>query len=106
MVEIDAEDGDHVKKGQLLARLDRSQLDAQLGQSDAALARADAAIDQAKSMIAQSASQLDFAASDYDRAKKLGPGDHGGLDRRAARDQHEIGAGGARRRPRTRSRSP
>jgi RND family efflux transporter MFP subunit len=74
VVEIDAEDGDPVKKGQLLAKLDRSQLDAQLAQNDAARARADAAINQAKSMIAQSASQLDFASSDYDRAKKLGAG--------------------------------
>ena len=74
IVEIDAEDGDHVKQGQLLARLDRSQLDAQLAQSDAARARADAAINQANSMIAQSASQVDFASNDYDRAKKLGAG--------------------------------
>ena len=74
IAEIDAEDGDHVKQGQLLARLDRSQLDAQLAQSDAARARADAAINQATSLIAQSASQVDFASNDYDRAKKLGAG--------------------------------
>lgn len=74
IVEIDAEDGDHVKKGQLLARLDRKQLDAQLAQNDAAIARAGASIDQARSMVAQSASQLDWAASEYDRAKRLGPG--------------------------------
>jgi HlyD family secretion protein len=74
VIEIDAEDGDHVQKGQVLAKLDRSQLDALLSQNDAARARADAAIDQAKSMIAQSESQLEFAANDYDRAKKLGAG--------------------------------
>ena len=33
VVEIDAEDGDHVKKGQLLAKLDRSQLDALLART-------------------------------------------------------------------------
>ena len=74
VVEIDAEDGDRVKEGQLLARLDRSQLDAQLAQNDAALTRADASIAQAKSLIAQSASQLEFAASDYQRAQKLAAG--------------------------------
>jgi len=74
VIEIDAEDGDRVEKGQVLARLDRSQLDALLSQNDAARARADAEIDQAKSMIAQSDSQLEFAANDYDRAKKLGAG--------------------------------
>jgi HlyD family secretion protein len=74
VIEIDAEDGDSVNKGQLLARLDRAQLDALLSQNDAARARADAAIDQAKSMIAQAESQQEFAANDYDRAKKLGAG--------------------------------
>ncbi len=74
VIEIDAEDGDRVKKGQLLAKLDRTQLDAEIAQNDAARARADAAIAQAQSTIAQAASQLQFAASDYDRAKKLAAG--------------------------------
>ena len=55
IVELDAEDGDRVKAGQVLARLDRTQLDALMAQNDAATKRADAAIDQAKSLIAQSA---------------------------------------------------
>ena len=74
VIEIHAEDGDRVVKGQLLAKLDRNQLDALLSQNDAARTRADAAINQAKSMIAQSQSQLDFASNDYDRAKKLAAG--------------------------------
>jgi HlyD family secretion protein len=74
IVELDAEDGDHVKEGQVLARLDRSQLDAQLAQNDAATKRADAAIDQARSLIDQSAAQLQFASNDFDRAQKLGAG--------------------------------
>ena len=74
IVEIDAEDGDRVAKGQLLAKLDRSQLDALAAQNDAAAARADAAIAQAKSNIAQAEAQMDFAANDFDRAKKLGAG--------------------------------
>jgi len=74
IVEVDAEDGDHVKQGQVLARLDRSQLDAQLAQNDAATRRADAAVDQARSTIAESQAQLEFASSDFDRARKLGAG--------------------------------
>jgi RND family efflux transporter MFP subunit len=74
IVELDAEDGDHVKAGQVLARLDRSQLGALLAENDAATRRADAAIDQARSMIAQSQAQLQFASSDYDRARKLEAG--------------------------------
>ena len=73
IVEIDAEEGDSVAAGQVLARLDRSQIDAQLAQNDAATARADAAIAQAKSAIDQAQAQLSWASDDYDRAAKLGP---------------------------------
>ena len=71
IVEVDAEDGDQVSQGQVLARLDRTQLDALLAENDAATKRADAAIDQAQSLIAQSEAQLQFASNDFDRARKL-----------------------------------
>ena len=87
-----------MKQGQLLARLDRTQLDAQLAQNDAARARADAAIDQAQKPDRAVGGQLDFASNDYDRAQKTRRTGHGRLDHRAARDQHENGAGPARRR--------
>ena len=74
IVEVDAEDGDRVKEGQVLARLDRAQLDAMLAENDAATKRADAATDQARSLIAQSQAQVQFANSDFDRARKLGAG--------------------------------
>ena len=74
IVEVDAEDGDHVRQGQVLARLDRSQLDAMLAENDASTRRADAAIDQARSLIAQSQAQAQFASADYERARKLGNG--------------------------------
>ena len=60
-----------VRQGQVLARLDRTQLDALLAGNDAATKRADAAVDQAQSMIAQSEAQLQFASNDFDRARKL-----------------------------------
>jgi HlyD family secretion protein len=74
IVELLAEDGDRVAKGQVLARLDRSQLDALIGQNDAALARADAAIAQARNQIDQTAAMREQAAADLARAKKLDPG--------------------------------
>ena len=74
IVELDAEDGDRVKAGEVLARLDRNQLDALIAQNDAATKRADAAIDQAKSLIAQSEAQEQFANADFDRAHKLEAG--------------------------------
>src|ERR1700734_2691834 len=74
IVELDAEDGDRVKEGQVLARLDRTQLDALMAQNDAATKRADAAIDQAKSLIAQSQAQVQFLNADFERAHKLEAG--------------------------------
>ena len=71
IVELLADDGDRVAKGQVLAKLDRSQLDALLAQNDAALLRADAAIAQAKSQIGQFEAALAQAQADYDRARKL-----------------------------------
>jgi RND family efflux transporter MFP subunit len=74
IVELNAEDGDRVKEGQVLARLDRTQLDALVAQNDAAIGRADAAIAQAKSLVLQAAAQAQWAASDFERAQKLGAG--------------------------------
>src|SRR3984885_9039274 len=74
IVEIDAEDGDVVKAGQVLARIDSTQLNAMLVENDDATARADAAIAQARDTIVQSEAQLTGAQDDYERARKLGPG--------------------------------
>ena len=74
IVEVLAEDGDRVEKGQILARLDRSQLDALLAQNDAAVARADAAIAQARNQVDQSEAIRAQAAADLLRARKLEPG--------------------------------
>ena len=74
IVELDAEDGDWVKAGQVLAHLDRSQLDALLAQNDAAIKRTGASIEQSRSLIAQAEAQMQFASSDFDRARKLEAG--------------------------------
>lgn len=58
VVEILAEDGDRVQKGQVLARLNRDTLDAMMAQNDAALARGEAMIAQARSAIAQAEAAL------------------------------------------------
>ena len=74
IVEIDAEDGDVVKAGQVLARIDSTQLNAMLVENDDATHRADAAIAQARDTIVQSEAQVTGAQDDYERARKLGPG--------------------------------
>jgi len=71
IVDVMAEDGDTVTSGQILARLDRSQLDAMLAQNDAARLRAQAAIEQARSQLSQAEANLSQAASDLDRTQKL-----------------------------------
>jgi HlyD family secretion protein len=74
IVELLAEDGDRVEKDQVLARLDRSQLDTLLAQNDAALARADAAIAQARNQIDQTEAMYAQAEADLTRAKGLAIG--------------------------------
>jgi RND family efflux transporter MFP subunit len=71
VVEILADEGDSVKAGQVLARLSRETLDAQLAQNDAALARADAAIAQARSQIAQADPAVTEANASLARAEAL-----------------------------------
>lgn len=71
IVEILAEEGDTVTKGQVLVRLSRETLDAKVAQSDAGIARAEATIAQAKSQIVAAEVSLKFANTDLDRARKL-----------------------------------
>lgn len=71
VLELLADEGDKVNKGQVLARLVAEQLDAQLAQNDANLARSDAAIAQAESQIVQFEAQSKEAAAQFDRAVPL-----------------------------------
>ncbi len=86
ITELLADDGDRVARGQVLARLDRSQLDALAAESDAALARADAAVAQAQNAIAQFEATDAQAQSDYARATRLEAGvmSQSALDSRAS----------------------
>jgi HlyD family secretion protein len=74
IVELDAEDGDRVSAGQVLARLDRTQLDAMLAQNDAATAHADGSIEQSRNLIAQAEVQVNWTRDDFERARKLAGG--------------------------------
>ena len=92
VTELLADDGDRVARGQVLARLDRSQLDALAAESDASTARADAAVAQAQNAIQQ-----------FDAANAPGPGRLCPLDtprgRRAVAVRHgRAGLDGPRRR--------
>jgi RND family efflux transporter MFP subunit len=71
VLELLADEGDHVKKGEILARLVAEQIDAQLAQNDANLARSTAAIAQARSQIVQAEAQSKEAANQLERAVPL-----------------------------------
>lgn len=71
VTEILVEEGDRVTRGQILAKLDRQTLDAQLAQNDAQATRADAAITQARSQIAEAEANLVQAQAAFDRTKAL-----------------------------------
>jgi HlyD family secretion protein len=71
VVELFADEGATVKKGQVLARLVADQLDAQRAQNDAARARADAAIAQARSTIVQAEARAKEAINQLERAEPL-----------------------------------
>jgi RND family efflux transporter MFP subunit len=76
ITEVLADEGQRVKKGDVLARLVADTLDAQLAQNDAALARTAAAIAQAKSSIAQAEARLVESRNAYERAKPLREAGH------------------------------
>lgn len=71
VVELFADEGSKVTKGQVLARLVADQLDAQVAQNDAARARSEAAIAQAQSNIVQAEARAKEAAAQLDRAEPL-----------------------------------
>lgn len=89
IIEVLAEEGERVKAGQILARLDRNTLDAQLAQLNAALARADAAIAQAKSRIVETEATLKQVEAAFERAKDL---IKNGTTSRATYDEREAAA--------------
>jgi len=76
ITEVLADEGQRVKKGDVLARLVADTLDAQLAQNDAALARTAAAIAQAKAAIVQAEARLIESRNAYERAKPLRQAGH------------------------------
>jgi HlyD family secretion protein len=71
VTEFLAEEGDAVKKGQVLARLSASSVDISIIQTKASLASNDAAQNQAKNQIEQAQISVDRTEADLNRTKKL-----------------------------------
>ncbi len=71
LVELLAEVGDKVEKGQVLARLSRDMLDVQLAQNTANAAKAKATIAQQRAQLDQTLAQEAEASSAVDRTRQL-----------------------------------
>ena len=107
IVEVDAEDGDRVTEGQVLARLDRTPARRASGRErrgDQARRCGDRPGAEPDRAVARRS--LQFANDDFERARKLGERRDGGLDHRAARDRDEDRRRPSSPRPGTRSASP
>lgn len=71
ILEIRVDQGDTVKKGDVLAVLETETLEAQLAQNSAGLARSSAAIEQSKSQIMEVEARLEESKAALNRAKPL-----------------------------------
>jgi RND family efflux transporter MFP subunit len=71
IVEILADEGEMVEKGQLLARLSRDLLEAEQAAVEAALARARTNVDMVQSQIEEARATLEQAEADYERTRQL-----------------------------------
>ncbi len=71
LTELLAEEGDHVQKGQVLARLSREILEAQLAQNSASLSKTQAAEDQVRNQITESEATLRQVQDAFNRVKPL-----------------------------------
>ncbi len=71
IIELAADQGDRVKAGQVIARLDRASLEVQVAQNDAALAKSDVAIAQAETQVTQADLALTDAQTTLDRTTPL-----------------------------------
>jgi len=69
--EVSAQEGDLVQKGQVVARMDVRDLEAQLGEARAKFQEAVQAKSAAEARVLQQRYALDFAAAEFKRAKHL-----------------------------------
>lgn len=71
VMKLNVDEGDRVKKGDVLAVLVSETMDAQVAQNDAALARAEASISRAQSSIVEAEAKVAETAASLERARPL-----------------------------------
>lgn len=76
VAELFADEGDVVKRSQVVARMDTSDLEASLKKAEAQVLGAQRALDEARANVAQHQSQLTLARQQLDRTRSLVQGGH------------------------------
>ncbi|WP_340107595.1 HlyD family secretion protein [Pikeienuella sp. HZG-20] len=76
IAEVRVSEGQWVEAGDLVARLDTAEIDAELRQAEAAVAQAEQQKIQAEALLNQRGSELEFAISEFARAKQLAAKGH------------------------------
>ena len=71
LAEVRVREGDEVKAGDLLARMDTREIEAARAQAEAEQRRAEEHLRYVDALLAQSKSELDFAQKSYERAARL-----------------------------------
>lgn len=71
IVDLAIEEGDSVRKGQLLLKINASIYNSAVQQAEASMQQSKAAVSNAKEMAAQAKAQLDRAESNYNRNQQL-----------------------------------
>lgn len=70
--EVLVAEGDTVKAGQVLAKIDTAELEAQLREADAAARQSEQQLDQAIALLAQRKSELVLTTQEFERSETLG----------------------------------
>ena len=71
IIELTVEEGDSVKKGQLLVKINPAIYSSMVQQAEASVQQSRSQVMNAKEMVAQAKAQYDQAKTNYDRNKKL-----------------------------------
>jgi HlyD family secretion protein len=71
VAELRVDEGDFVKAGEVVARMDTSDLEASLKKAEAQVQMAHRALDEARANVAQQQSQLTLAQQEFDRTQSL-----------------------------------
>ncbi|GER08470.1 hypothetical protein JCM17843_27800 [Kordiimonadales bacterium JCM 17843] len=92
IAEILVDEGDMVTAGDVIARVDSTELEAQIRAAEAATRQAEQEYEQAVALVAQREGELDYAEAELKRAETLAESGHGTAERVDQRRSQHITA--------------